>query len=82
MDKHKRERAIFQMVYDEGVFESVSQQETPDYVLRHPGSHSSFGVEITELYETEADARIIHHPRYLSELLAGGTQMRPGNGPV
>ncbi len=45
------------------------------FALRHSSSDSSFGVEVTELYQTESDARITHHPRYVSELLPRGTHM-------
>jgi len=74
-DRLRRERAILRLVYDEGEFVSVEPQDVPDIVLRHPGSTASFGVEVTELYQTESDARITRHPRYVSELLAGGVHM-------
>ncbi len=74
-NKLQRERAILRKVYDEAPFASVESQDVPDFVLRHRGSESSFGVEVTALYQTESDARVTHHPHYVSELLAGGSHM-------
>lgn len=34
-----------------------------------------FGVEVTEFYDTESDARARNHPTYVSDLLAGGGHM-------
>lgn len=70
MEKGDRERAALQVVYDEEDFDTVTQRESPDFVLsRRDGD--AFGVEITELFDTESDARIMNLPSYISEILAG-----------
>ncbi|MDP9226259.1 MAG: hypothetical protein M3P18_20960 [Actinomycetota bacterium] len=75
MEKKRRERDILRLVYDEAEFLDVREQENPDFVLRRAGSAIGFGVEVTELFETESHARVRVHPRYVSELLAGSSVM-------
>lgn len=75
MEKKERERDILRLVYDESGFSEVRQQENPDFILRRAGSESGFGVEVTELFETESHARIRVYPRYVTELLAGSSVM-------
>jgi hypothetical protein len=75
MEKKKRERDILRLVYDESGFSEVRQQENPDFVLRRAALDLLFGVEVTELFETESHARVRVHPTYVSELLAGSSVM-------
>jgi hypothetical protein len=69
--KYARERALVQTVYDEEEFAVVKHQDSPDFVLQHRGAVTSFGVEVTEVFETEADARVRAYPDYIGRLLAG-----------
>src|SRR5688572_23087182 len=75
MDKQQREQAVFHAVYRDEEFDSVVHQDLPDFVVRHRGQESRFGVEITELFEMEADARAYNHPSYIGDLLAGAQPM-------
>ena len=75
MKKEEREWAILRTVYKENEFEWVTHQDVPDFELRHRGSTAEFGVEVTELYETESHARARSHPTYIGNLLAGGPHM-------
>ncbi|MET8051489.1 hypothetical protein ABZU75_28195 [Streptosporangium sp. NPDC005286] len=75
MKKHDRELAILRMIYDEKKFASVQHQDRPDFLLRHHGASTNFGVEVTELYQTESDARANNRPGYIGQLLAGGRYM-------
>jgi hypothetical protein len=72
MRRKDRERAILQLVYDPNQFATVCESEKPDFKLRHHKEDKFFGVEITEFYLFESDARIKSIPGYLSELFAGG----------
>ncbi len=72
MRRKDRERAILELVYDLDHFAAVWESEKPDFKLRHQNEEEFFGVEITEFYLFESDARIKSIPGYLSELFAGG----------
>src|SRR5229473_6964619 len=80
--KAERERAGFDQVYRAQEFESLQHSDRPDFVLRPRGADAAFGVEVTELYETEADARAETHPGYISDLLAGGPHMHKHDASV
>jgi hypothetical protein len=71
MDKKRKERVIFEMVYDESAFSFVHQQESPDIVLAYRSVPAPFGVEITELYYSESEARLHNLPSYAQEILDG-----------
>jgi hypothetical protein len=75
MRKGERERAILRMVYQESEFDSVRHQDCPDFVLSRNRTDAEFGVEVTELYQTESDARVMNKPRYVSDLLDGASHM-------
>jgi len=72
MDKKAEERAVLRMVYDEQAFARVDKSERPDFLLQYPSVPTPFGVEITQLYFTEADARLRNVPGYMQQLWAGG----------
>jgi hypothetical protein len=67
-----RERAILEMIYDVDQFDSVRNSESPDFTLQHRSEQEYFGVEITEFYLTDSDARIRSLPGYMTSLFAGG----------
>lgn len=75
MDKRDRERAILDMIYASHEFALVQHQDSPDFLLKHHGVDAAFGVEVTELYENEADARAEHHPEYIGRLFEGHPHM-------
>lgn len=72
MNRKDRERAILEMVYDVDRFDTVRESESPDFTLRYRNKQEYFGVEVTEFYLTDSDARIRNIPGYMSSLLAGG----------
>lgn len=67
-----RERAILEAVYDVDRFDMVCESESPDFRLRRRNERESFGVEVTEFYLFNSDARIKNIPGYVSDLFAGG----------
>ncbi len=77
MPNKEREWAVLRTVYAVDQFAHVAHGDAPDFELRHHGSDVSFGVEITELYETASDARAHNHPDYIPKLLAGERHMHP-----
>ena len=60
------------MVYDVDRFDTVRESESPDFTLQHRNEQECFGVEATEFYLTDSDARIRNIPGYMSSLFAGG----------
>lgn len=74
IDKRANEWSILRNVYDVAEFEEIVESERPDFLLRRAGS-DVFGVEVTELFATGADARAANHPEYLAELFEGGRYM-------
>ena len=73
--KAEREWEGLRQVYREHEFASVHHGDRPDFVLCRQGTDTEFGVEVTELYETEADARAHIHPDYIPQLLSGSRHM-------
>jgi len=74
MGDKRRERGILWSVYRDDEFKEQAREgdERPDFVLRRNGGVNSFGVEVTELYQSESLARIGRIPTYGRDLLAGG----------
>jgi hypothetical protein len=70
--RKNRERAILETVYSRDSFDRICESESPDFKLRHRNEDRYFGVEVTEFFLFEADARIKNIPGYMSELFAGG----------
>lgn len=69
--KKTRERQIFDMVYGGQSFESIVDSECPDFLVRHSHENTCFGVEVTELYQSETNARLKHIDGYVGDLLNG-----------
>ena len=70
--KKQREREILDEVYAHRNFFEIEAHEAPDFLIRiHPGAEQ-FGVEITEFYLTEGQARLKQIDGYIDHLLAGG----------
>jgi len=74
MADKERERAILRSVYRADEFPEVltSARERPDFVLRRNDLREPFGVEVTELYQSDSLARFTRHPTYGKDLLDGG----------
>lgn len=69
MDKKQRERAILDLVYNATEFVEIVAAEAPDFNIRHGREENLFGVEITELYQSNSDARIKHTPGYFKDII-------------
>jgi hypothetical protein len=67
--KRALERAIFDSVYDERRYLAVAHTDVPDFVVTTDSG--SFGVEVTETYTDDSEARSINIPSYTRNLLAG-----------
>jgi hypothetical protein len=67
--KKQQERRIFDLVYADRSFDEVKASENPDFLVRYFPNTSYFGVEVTEYYLTETNARIDNIAGYTGELL-------------
>ncbi|MET9767713.1 hypothetical protein [Streptomyces sp. NPDC006415] len=82
MDKGERERRAFNLIYDDSEYHSVCHSDSPDFLVRQFETSPVFGVEVTDAYETEADARIEQHPRYIAKLLDGARHMHKDDAQI
>jgi hypothetical protein len=69
--KKQQERRIFDLVYADRSFDEVKESENPDFLVRFFPNTAYFGVEVTEYYLTETNARIDNIAGYTGELLNG-----------
>ena len=67
------ERSILELVYDPDEF-IVEQSDSPDFHLRRQGARP-FGVEITDVFPDESDARMRMVPGYMQSLWDGGRHL-------
>lgn len=74
-DKPAVEWAALKVVYTVADFQSVKKHEEPDFLLQHHRNSDPFGVEVTQVFRTDSDARMINHPSYISDLLAGADHL-------
>lgn len=72
MSQKERERAILDMVYGDGEFEEIIDSEGPDFCIRKRGQALTFGVEVTEFYCSESNARVRNIPEYVTQILIEG----------
>ena len=70
--KKKKERLIFDLVYADRSFDEIKDFENPDFLLRYFPKDPYFGVEVTEQYLSETNARIDNISGYSGQLLNGG----------
>ncbi len=70
-NKKREERRIFDLVYGDRSFNEVKDSETPDFLVRYFPDKSYFGVEVTEYYLNETNARLDNIPDYTGQLLNG-----------
>ncbi len=69
MDKKQSERSILSQVYNANEYAEILEGEQPDFRLRHHGISSFFGVEVTEFYYSESNARLRNIPNYFNEII-------------
>jgi len=55
--KRAQETAILEMAYDLSRLHSVTPRERPDFALAHGVGSKPFGVEVTQLFIHESQAR-------------------------
>lgn len=70
--KKEQERSIFDLIYADRSFDEVKESENPDFLVRLFPNTIHFGVEVTEYYLTETNARIDNIDGYTDKLLNGG----------
>jgi len=76
VEKRVNEWSILRTVYDVSQFSEVRETERPDFLMmRNERDAHAFGVEVTELFANQADARAVNHPDYLPALFAGAPHM-------
>ena len=68
MDKKDREKSILKMVYNNDRIDEIIDCENPDFKVRNNHQQAFFGVEVTELYYSESNARLRNIPNYLDNL--------------
>jgi hypothetical protein len=71
-DKKLNERRLFDLVYGDRRLIEVRECENPDFLARHGCALPWFGVEVTEYFQSETDARIDRIPGYIASRLTGG----------
>ncbi|MEU5529489.1 hypothetical protein ABZ744_21395 [Micromonospora chersina] len=79
MTPHERKRAhetvILQMAYDLSDFHQVSPRERPDFALTRREVDKPFGVEVTQLFRHQSQARLNLVPGYMHRLWSGGSHL-------
>lgn len=73
--KRAQEAAIISMVYDLSEFHSVTARERPDFALARRADDKPFGVEVTQLFIDESQARFNLIPGYPNRLWSGGSHL-------
>ena len=69
MDKKKIEREILALVYNDQDYDEIEESEQPDFIIFPKNYDTGFGVEITEFFLSESNARLRKIPDYFEELL-------------
>lgn len=70
-NKKHEERRIFDLIYADRSLDEVKEYENPDFLVRYFPNTPYFGVEVTEYYLSETDARIDNISDYSTQLLNG-----------
>jgi len=73
--KRAQETAILEMAYDLSRFHCVTPRERPDFALTHRADNKPFGVEVTQLFIHESQARFNLIPGYAHRLWSGGSHL-------
>ncbi len=71
MSKKEQELSALRLVYPDENDREVRPSECPDFVIAHRHNGLAFGVEITEVFQYESDARLLYLPGYFHELISG-----------
>ena len=72
MKKKSNERKILNLIYDESKYAEVIESERPDFKISHKFSCLLFGIEVTEFYNSESNARLKNIPDYFNEIIYQG----------
>jgi hypothetical protein len=67
--KDIKEYAILQKIYPGSKFKNIVKRENPDFEIKHNTGYK-FGVEITELYFSETNARVMNIPGYFDNIFS------------
>lgn len=67
-NKSKIERNILDLVYKDQSKLTVIHKDKPDFIIKNENG-DEFGVEVTELYNNDSDARLKNIPNYTKELI-------------
>ncbi len=70
--KKQREREIVDLVYGFRRPYQLDDNEQPDFVARLAPDDAPFGIEVTEVFPSQSNARLDRIPGYVGELLEGG----------
>jgi hypothetical protein len=73
--KRSQETMILEMAYDLSWFHHVNPRERPDFALTNREGRKAFGVEITQLFINESQARLNMIASYLHRLWSGGSHL-------
>lgn len=73
--KRAQEYATLEMVYDVDRLHEVNFCERPDFTVRETPSAALFGVEITQVFSSEAEARLNLVHDYAERLWSGGRHL-------
>jgi hypothetical protein len=70
--KKEREREIVDLVYAFRQPFKIDDGEQPDFIARLAPMDKPFGIEVTEFFHSESEARLDRVPGYVGDLLKGG----------
>lgn len=71
-EKKEYEMRLLRSVFAVDSFESVTPSERPDFLISCGDHVGSFGVEVTEVFQSDSIARLERMPGYAAHLFAGG----------
>lgn len=69
MEKEISESIILFQIYDKSKFKKITKREKPDFEIEHNHGYK-FGVEVTEFYFSETNARRRNIPDYVGDILS------------
>jgi hypothetical protein len=71
--KKAGERKLFDKAYKDSEYEWVKEHEMPDFLVKQQSHSRPFGVELTELFIADWQARLTKIPNYIPDLFATRT---------
>lgn len=66
----KKEEEILTNIFSKNDY-TINSTEEPDFILLKNDTKEVFGVEVTEIFLTESDARLLYIPGYFSNIIDG-----------